>query len=399
MTKVELLAPAGDLEKLKIAILYGADTVFIGGPVFGLRARASNFTLEDIKEAVKFAHERGKKVYVTTNIVPHNEDISQLVDYLKYLSEIEVDAIIVSSLYIAKVAKEVVPNLEVHLSTQMSVANSYATKFIKNLGIKRIVLARELSLKDLEELRKNTTCDLEVFIHGGMCVSYSGRCMLSNYMTNRDANRGGCAHSCRWNYDLYYDNQILNDDGNYFNIASKDLNAFTVVPKLIDIGVQSLKIEGRMKSIYYIATVVRAYRNLIDEYLRTGKVNYNYYEEELKKAESRESSTGFLLGQVTKDQQLYNQRSEKITKEFCGYVLDYDEQSNIATIEQRNYFEPGDYLEFFGPSLPNTTYQVTKIFSEEGQELDAARHPQQILKIYVPFKLAKHDMVRRLTKN
>lgn len=399
MKKIELLAPAGDLEKLKIAIRYGADAVFIGGPVFGLRARASNFTLEDIKEGVEFAHSYNKKVYVTMNIVPHNEDLETLEDYLRKLAEINVDAIIVSSLYIADVAKRVAPSVEIHLSTQMSAANTNIINFMHELGISRVVLAREVTLEELTTIRANTTCELEVFIHGGMCVSFSGRCMLSNYMTNRDANRGGCAHSCRWNYNLYQDNELLNDDGKYFNMASKDLNAIAIIPTLIDLGIESLKIEGRMKSIYYIATVVRAYRNLIDEYQATGKVDWEYYIEEIKKAESRQSSTGFLLGQVTTEQQLYNQRSENITKEFCGYVLDYDEQTNIATIEQRNYFEPGDELEFFGPQLKNIKFTISEIYDEKGEKLDAARHPQQILKIHVPFKLQMHDMVRRLTKN
>lgn len=398
MNKIELLAPAGDLERLKIAIMYGADAVYIGGKEFSLRARASNFTLEDIKEGCEFAHEHNAKLFVTMNIIPHNEDLEGLEEYLLALSDAKVDAIIVASMHIAKIALKVVPDIEVHLSTQMSVANSAAVNYIESLGIKRIVLARETTLKQIADIRKNSSAELEVFIHGGMCVSYSGRCMLSNYMTNRDANRGGCAHSCRWNYTLMDQETVINDENEYFNMSSKDLMAIRQIPQLIDLGVKSLKIEGRMKSIYYIATVVRTYRQLIDEYYETGTVDFDYYLEEISKAENRLSSTGFLLGQATTAEQLYNMRSEIPTKEFVGYVLDYDEETQMALIEQRNYFSQNDELEFFGPNLKNTKYKIEKIYDEDLNELEVARHPQQKLKIFVPFKLSKHDMIRLVRK-
>lgn len=398
MEKIELLAPAGDLERLKIAVLYGADAVFIGGKEFSLRARASNFSLADIKEGCEFAHKHQAKVYVTMNIVPHNDDLAGLEDYLLSLVDCQVDAIIVASMHIAQMALKVAPSLEVHLSTQMSVANSAAVNYIHSLGISRIVLAREVSLAEIEKISKNTTAELEVFIHGGMCASYSGRCMLSNYMTNRDANRGGCAHSCRWNYTLMSNEQVINDENEFFNMGSKDLMAIRQIPKMIDIGVKSLKIEGRMKSVYYIATVVRTYRKLIDDYYSTKEIDYEFLLEEISKAENRLSSTGFLLAPPTPNEQLYNMRSEVPTKEFVGYVLDYDEISQMALIEQRNYFSPNDELEFFGPKLNNTRYKIGKIYDEELNELEVARHPKQKLKIFVPFKLSKHDMVRLIRK-
>lgn len=394
MKKIELLAPAGDLERLKIAIMYGADAVFIGGKEFSLRARASNFSLSDIKEGCEFAHQHQAKVYVTMNIVPHNDDLVGLEEYLLALVECKVDAIIVASMHIAQTAIKVAPSLEVHLSTQMSISNSSAVNFISNLGLKRIVLAREVTLAQIAQIKQNTTAELEVFIHGGMCASFSGRCMLSNYMTNRDANRGGCAHSCRWNYTLMNDEKIINDNNEFFNMGSKDLMAIKQIPKLIEIGVESLKIEGRMKSVYYIATVVRTYRNLIDDYYSGKEIDYDFYLEEISKAENRLSSTGFLLGPPTPNEQLYNMRSEVPTKTFVGYVLDYDEESQMALIEQRNYFSPFEVLEFFGPKLNNTQYQIGKIYDEELNELEVARHPQQRLKIFVPFRLSKHDMVR-----
>ena len=287
MKKVELLAPAGNLQKLKMAYLYGADAVYVGGKSFSLRARASNFTLDDIKEAAEFALSLGKKLYITMNVVPHNVDLIELEEYLKFLESVNVTGIIVSSLYIASVAKEVAPKLERHLSTQDSVTNSNAIKYYENKGFSRVVLGRETTLKEMAEIRKNTDLELEVFIHGGMCTSYSGRCMLSNYMTNRDANRGGCAHSCRWNYDIYKDGNKLNTD-EFFNIGSKDLIATYYIKDLLDIGVDSLKIEGRMKSLYYIAVVVGGYRKLIDKYYENNDLSIEDikdFESEILKAE------------------------------------------------------------------------------------------------------------------
>lgn len=408
--KIELLAPAGSLEKLKVAVLYGADAVYIGGKKFSLRARANNFSSEDIKEACEFAHKHKAKVYVTMNVLPHNNDLEGLVEYLKYLEEVHVDGIIASSMTIIDTCLKYTKNLEVHVSTQQSIANSQTCNYLQSLGVKRVVLARELNLNEIARIRRDTDIGLEVFIHGGMCSSFSGRCMLSNHMVNRDANRGGCAHSCRWNYDLYDENNIKINDECYFNIGSKDLIALKEIARLIEIGVDSLKIEGRMKSEYYIATVVRTYRKLIDKYYEIfackdsmkrrellSKLDYNLYLKEIKKAENRLASTGFLNNNVTVNEQLYV-RDEKPTKEFVANVLEYNKKKKIVTLKQRNYFRIGDELEFFGPKLENTIYRVEEIFDEDGNNLDAARHPEQIIKLNIDFKCSKGDMVRLVKK-
>ncbi len=391
----ELLAPAGDLEKLKIAILYGADAVFIGGQEFSLRARASNFTLADIKEGADFAHQFGKKLYVTTNIIPHNENMGELIEYLKGLESAGVDAIIAASPYIVKTALDHT-SIPVHISTQQSVVNSSAVKFWKDMGAERVVLGRELDIDEISEITSKSEVEIEVFIHGGMCASYSGRCTLSNNMTDRDANRGGCAHSCRWNYDLYSDDEKISDDSMPFSMSSKDLQTLRFIPKLIDANVASLKIEGRMKSIHYIATVVRTYRLLIDEYTQTGTVkDMNYYEEEIRKAENRLTSYGFLAGMPKAEQQLYNLRSEEPTKEFLGIVIDYDAITGYATIEQRNHFKPCEEVELVGPKYQRKMV-VENIYDEQMNLLDAARHPKQILKIKVPFEVHAFDMLRKV---
>lgn len=398
MKKVELLAPAGNLEKAKIALLYGADAVYVGGKEFSLRARASNFTREDLKDLSEFAHNLNKKMYVTCNIIPHNDDFAGLDDYLKFLSEIGVDAIITSSLGLIQKAKVIAPNVEIHISTQTSITNSKAIKFWQTVGATRVVLAREISIKEIEKIRKNTSLELEVFIHGGMCASYSGRCTLSNYMTKRDANRGGCAHSCRWNYSLIYGKKQLNLPSEFFNMGSKDLMSIDQIERLIKVGTASLKIEGRMKSPYYIATVVRSYRMVIDEYYNLGfvkKETLEFAKHEIQKAENRLTSCGFLEGMVTPNEQLYEVRNEEPTKEYVGYVLSYDEETKTAVIEQRNYFKLGDTLEFFGPNLPNTLYVVEKMIdATTNEELDVARHPLQQFKMQVPFTVHPHDMVR-----
>jgi putative protease len=402
MKRVELLAPAGDLEKAKIAIMYGADAVYVGGKKFSLRARASNFDISDIKELATFAKEYGSKVYVTMNIVPHNEDMDGLISYLQDLVDAKVDAIIASSPYIIETAKKYAKSLEIHLSTQQSTMNSLATKYWLGEGITRVVLGREANLDEIKDIIDRTKAEIEVFIHGGMCVAYSGRCMLSNHMTNRDANRGGCAHSCRWNYSLFDGETKINEEG-FYHFGSRDLMAISYIPKMIDIGVASLKIEGRMKSIYYIATVVRCYRNLIDEYIqKNGQLSDQdiaIYLDEIKKAENRIAGSGFLSGKAGIDSQLYDMRAEQPTKEFIGYVIDYDQVSQIATIEQRNYFEVNDRVEFFGPKLPNTQTVIEQMWDQSNHPLEIARHPKQILTIKTDVKLNKHDMMRLVSRN
>lgn len=398
MNKIELLAPAGNLEKLKIAYLYGADAVYAGGKYFSLRARASNFDLEDIKKASQIAQELGKKFYVTMNIVPHDGDLENLEEYLRYLESVNVTGIIVSSLYIANVSKRVSPKLERHLSTQDSVNNSLAIKYYEEKGFSRVVLARETSISEIRKIKDKTKIQLEVFIHGGMCTSFSGRCMLSNYLTQRDANRGGCAHSCRWNYDVY--DEDLQKTKSYLNIGSKDLCAINYISDLININVDSLKIEGRMKSLYYIAVVVRTYRKLIDRIYELKELNQSItkeelivFENEILKAENRETSCGFMKGMVSLKEQLYNSPLDNPTKDFLGIVIDYD--GEYVTLEQRNYFTEGTTVEFFGPDMENKTFVIGKITDTKGNVLDACRHPLEIVRFTLPFAVKKYDMMRK----
>ena len=398
MNKIELLAPAGNLEKAKIALLYGADAVYVGGKSFSLRARASNFTTTDIRELCNFAHGLNKKVYVTMNIIPHDEDLIELEKYLKDIESCGVDAIITSSLYIIKTCEKVAPRIERHVSTQMSITNSNTINHWKQMNVSRVVLARENTLEEIKHIANNTDLELEVFIHGGMCSSYSGRCVLSNHMTDRDANRGGCAHSCRWNYHLYEGSKKLNKKNQFYNIGSKDLMAIRFIPDLIDLNVASLKIEGRMKSTYYLATVVGCYRKIIDLYYENGTIKeeeFIWFEREIAKAENRLTSTGFYNGIPTINEQLYDTRCEQPTQEYIGYVLDY--KDGIATIEQRNYFCVGDLVEAFGPNIDITRFVIEKLIDvETNTEETVARLPLQKFYINCPVKLSKHDMLRKL---
>lgn len=393
MRKIELLAPAGDLEKLKIAILYGADAVFIGGEEFSLRSRASNFTLADIKEATDFAHKHNAKVHVTCNIVMHNIDLDGLLAYLKALEAANVDAIITSSLYMLKLAKENT-NLEVHMSTQLSTLNTEGVKLFEKLKATRVVLGRELNLSEIIAIKKNSNLEIEAFIHGGMCSSLSGRCMLSNNMTNRDANRGGCAHSCRWNYNLYANGQKVNQAGDYFSFSAKDLEALKFIPSLIDNKIDSLKIEGRMKSIHYVATVTNTYRQLIDEYYENGYIaDYNKYYDMLKKAENRLLGTGFYEHDVTINEQLYDLNLSVPTKNFIGIVLEYDRENKRCHIEQRNYFKVGDLVEVFTPTK-SFTLRILDLYTEDGEAIEVARHPKQKLYFTSDTVLEPYDMLR-----
>lgn len=386
---VELLAPAGDLEKLRYAYHYGADACYIGGLEYSLRARASNFSAADIKEACALKNSYGKKLYVTLNIIPHNENLEGLVDYLHMLEEAGVDGVIVASPYIMKMVKKHT-KMEVHISTQQSVVSSYSIDFFKSLGANRIVLGRELTLSEIKEIKNSTNLDLEVFIHGGMCASYSGRCTLSNTFTLRDANRGGCAHSCRWSYDLY-DNGIKINEEIPFKMGSKDLEAVKEITTLIEIGINSLKIEGRMKSIHYLATIINTYRMLIDEYKETGKIeDYDYYQTEIKKAENRVTAQGFLRGMPTKDSQIYDS-SEVPNKAFVGIIKKCGE---YTLIEQRNYFRVGDTLEVFSPSKKVKRFKVEEILNENKEPVDAARHPQEIIYLKIPFLVKEYDLLR-----
>ena len=387
---IELLSPAGDLEKLKIAYLYGADACYIGGQNYSLRANANNFSKEDIKEACSYAHKLGKKLYVTVNIVFHNEDTSSLCEYLKYLEECQVDAIIVSDPLVIDLVNKKNINLEIHLSTQASTSNSESVKYWLSKGVKRVVLAREVGASSIKKIIHETGADIEVFLHGAMCTCFSGRCVLSNYFTNRDSNRGGCAQVCRFVFDLDQKRD------NKYSIATKDLNLSYYIPDLIEMGVSSLKIEGRMRSSYYIATVISCYRKLIDAYY-----NNSFNEELLKKvskilfrASNRESSSQYFKGFADQSDQYYGDRMEVSNQDFLGIVLGYDSKNKMLIIEQRNYFKKGDSAIIFTPFLEEHKISFSKIYNNDLEELDCARHPREIIKIPFDKALPKNSMMR-----
>ncbi|MBR3199596.1 MAG: U32 family peptidase [Bacilli bacterium] len=395
MEKPELLAPAGDLERLKIALLYGADAVYIGG-MFNLRANTPNSTLEDLKEGVEYAHKLNKKVYVTVNIAMHNKECEKIKPYLKELKKINVDAIIISDPGLIKMAKEI--GLEVHLSTQNSTLNKKSVKFWENEGVSRIVLARECSKEDIKDIKENNKIELEVFIHGAICASYSGRCVLSNYLTNRDSNRGGCSQICRWDFDLYNENKKIEGE-KPFTFCTKDLSMAKYLPDLINLGVDSLKIEGRMRSVYYIATVVKTYRSIIDEYFNNKKT-YKYnkeYEKILDDVANRESITQFFDGNFGKDVQYYNGRKETTNQEFIGIVLSYDEKNKLAKVEQRNHFKKGDNIEIFGPKT-RQKLKINDIYDEDMNIIEIVRHPKQIVYLKVPEKVEENYMIKCIDK-
>ncbi len=387
---VELLSPAGDLEKLKIAYLYGADACYIGGKNFSLRANASNFSNDEIKEACRVAHSLNKRLYVTINIVFHDDDVEGLLEYLCFLEDCDVDAVIVSDPLVIDMIQENNINLEIHFSTQGSTTNKESVKYLMSKGISRIVLAREVSAYDIRNIIEETGASIEVFLHGAMCTCYSGRCVLSNYFTGRDSNRGGCAQVCRFVFDLDKKRDIQ------YSIATKDLNLGKEIPKLIEMGVSSLKIEGRMRSIYYIATVISCYRNLIDAYY-----NNSFTPTLVKKmmtildrVANRESSNQYFKGNVNSDDQYYIGREEVSNKDFLGIVISYDEDNKMIVLEQRNYFKIGDKVNIFTPSLKEYNFVIDKIYDEEGNLLECARHPKQIVKIPYSEKIEVSSMMR-----
>ncbi|MBS4540030.1 U32 family peptidase [Clostridium sp. D2Q-11] len=405
MRDVELLAPAGDLEKLKMAITYGADAVYLGGEEFGLRAQAKNFTIDQIKEGLEFAHQRGKKVYVTLNIIPHNDDLSGLDEYVLKLNDIGVDAVIVSDPGVFSIVKELVPDMEMHLSTQANTTNYGTANFWFKQGVQRIVVARELSLEEIKNIKDNTPKELEIeaFVHGAMCISYSGRCLLSNYMTGRDANRGECAQACRWKYNLVEEKRpgeyypVYEDENGTYIYNSKDLCMIKHIPQVIEAGVKSLKIEGRMKSSYYVATIIRSYRMAIDTYLANPeKYVYNdIWLEEIKKASYRDFTTGFYFNKPTEEDQLYGSSSYIRNYDFLGLVLDYNEETKIATVEQRNRIFDEDTVEIFGPNKEYFVQQIVRMWDKDDNPIDVAPHAKQIIKIKVDKPVEKWDMIRK----
>ncbi len=391
--KIELLSPAGDLERLKVTLLYGADAVYIGGQDYSLRANANNFSIEEIKEACNFAHALNKKVYLTLNIVFHNEDISGVDKYIQEVAHAGIDAFIVSDPFIIKYIKTNFPKVEVHLSTQNSTTNIEAVNFFKQEGVDRVVLARELSICEIKDIIDKTGIDVEVFIHGAMCTFYSGRCTLSNYLTNRDSNRGGCSQVCRFAFTMENNDQK-------FTMATKDLNASRYISTLMDIGVTSLKVEGRMRSLYYLATVIGCYRRIIDAHY-----NHQLTEEKLRKEEkilsrvaNRETSAHYLYHEADFTDQYYTGRQEISNQDFLGLVTSYDPKEKIVTLVERNYFEIGDEVELFTPNGEVYSFTIQDMYDENMNLITVARHPEEIIKLKVDGDITSYSMLRKKVK-
>ncbi|HBK84491.1 MAG TPA: peptidase U32 [Firmicutes bacterium] len=406
MQKPELLAPAGTLEKLKFAITYGADAVYLGGPMWGLRAYAGNFTMEDIADGVSFAHARGARVYVTVNMIPHNDDLDGLDDYLRQLAALGVDAFIISDPGILTVAKEVAPQVARHLSTQANVVNYRSAQFWVDQGVSRLILARELALTEIAEIGQHVAAELEVFVHGAMCISYSGRCLLSNYLTGRDANRGACAQPCRYQYYLVEEKRpgqyfpITEDARGTYIMNSKDLCIIEQLPKLLQLNIHGLKIEGRMKSVHYVATVTKVYREAIDAYY-ANPVAYRFqpqWLDELAKASNRSFTTGFYFGAPGPDDHVYEGELYERQYDFVGVVQRYDAAMQLLWVEQRNNFQLGDALEILQPQGAGGELVINKMFNETGVEITVARHAQMLVAIPCQQPLQPMSLLRRQTK-
>ncbi len=405
MRPVELLIPASSLEVLKIAVIYGADAVYIGGEVFGLRAKAKNFSMEDMAEGIQFAHEHGVKVYVTANILAHNGDLEGVREYFTQLKEIKPDALIISDPGIYTIAKEICPEIERHISTQANNTNYGTYQFWWNQGAKRVVTARELSLNEIAEIRKNIPDEMEIetFVHGAMCISYSGRCLLSNYFTGRDANQGACTHPCRWKYAVVEEKRpgeylpvYENERGTYiFN--SKDLCMIEHIPELIEAGIDSFKIEGRMKTALYVATVARTYRKAIDDYLTSPekyKENMDWYLEQISNCTYRQFTTGFFFGKPSEESQIYDNNTYIKEYTYLGIVGNCNEEG-LYRIEQRNKFSVGEQIEVMKPDGRNILVTVKRIVDEDGNEMESAPHPKQVLYIDLGQELEMYDILRR----
>ena len=404
MNKPELLAPGGSLEKLKTAIEYGADAVYVGGEAFSLRTAAENFSIEELKEGIEFAHERGKKVYLTANIIPHNDDIKKFEDFITEMSPLGFDAVLIADPGMLDIVKELAPEMQIHISTQANNVNYRSAVFWHRQGAKRVVLAREMSFAEIAEIRKNIPSDLELeaFVHGAMCISYSGRCLLSNYLTSRDANQGSCSHPCRWKYSLVEEKRpgqymdVFENDRGTFIFNSKDLCMIEHIPELVKSGISSLKIEGRVKTAYYVATVVGAYRREIDKYFADPE-NYKFNPEELDelcKVSHRPYTTGFYYHKPDSQTQVYTSSSYIREYNLVGIVLDYDEKTGIATITQRNRFFKGDEVEIMHPMQPYFRQVIGDMVNEDGESIDVANHAEMIVKFKTDRPVAKGDMLR-----
>ncbi|SHG59732.1 peptidase U32 family protein [Ornithinibacillus halophilus] len=403
--KPEVLAPAGTLEKLKTAFVYGADAVYIGGNQYGLRSRAGNFSYDEMREGVAFANQYNGKVYVAANMVTHEGDAEGAGDFFKTLRDIGIHAVIVSDPALIEICAMEAPGLPIHLSTQASATNYETLNFWKEEGLERVVLAREVGMDEIKEIRQNTDVEIEAFIHGAMCISYSGRCTLSNHMSNRDANRGGCSQSCRWKYDLFempqpeqHNSLLEGDPVEAFSMSAVDMTMIRHIPDLVENGVDSLKIEGRMKSIHYVSTVSNVYRQAIDAYCADPD-NYEFkqeWEDELWKVAQRELATGFYYGMPTENEQLFGERRKIPAYNFIGQVLDYDEESQIATIQQRNNFGVGDEVEFYGPGFTHLYQKIESLWDAEGNPIERAPRAMMTVKMKVDAPVKALDMMRKL---
>ena len=405
MRRPELLIPASSLEVLKIAVIYGADAVYIGGEAFGLRAKAKNFSMEEIREGIAFAHAHDVKVYITANILAHNGDLDGVREYFAELREIKPDALIISDPGVYMIAKEVCPEIERHISTQANNTNYGTYRFWYEQGAKRVVSARELSLAEIKEIRANIPDDLEIetFIHGAMCISYSGRCLLSNYFTGRDANQGACTHPCRWKYSVVEEKRpgeylpvYENERGTYiFN--SKDLCMIEHIPELMESGIDSFKIEGRMKTALYVATVARTYRRAIDDYKQSPELyreHMAWYQEQISNCTYRQFTTGFFFGKPSDEAQIYDNNTYVKEYTYLGIVGEQNEEG-LYRVEQRNKFSVGESIEVMKPDGANITVTVQRIVDEEGNDMESAPHPKQVLYIDLGQPLAMYDILRR----
>ncbi|RYG71984.1 U32 family peptidase [Lentibacillus lipolyticus] len=402
--KPEILAPAGTLEKLKIAIRYGADAVYIGGNRFGLRSRAGNFSYDEMKEGVDFAKKHHAKVYVAANMVTHEGDEEGAGEFFRTLRDIGINAVIVSDPALIEICAIEAEGLPIHLSTQASATNYETLNFWQQEGLERVVLAREVSMEEIKEIRQNTDVEIEAFIHGAMCISYSGRCTLSNHMSNRDANRGGCSQSCRWKYDLFeiprpgeQTSVLAGDPVEDFSMSAVDMSMIRHIPDLVENGVDSLKIEGRMKSIHYVSTVSNVYRKAIDTYCRDPE-NYIFkqeWENELWKVAQRELASGFYYGTPTENEQLFGKRRKIPAYAFVGQVLEYNAETQIATIQQRNNFGVGDVVEFYGPGFTHTYQTIEQLWDEEDVPIERAPKAMMIVKMKVNTPVKPFDIMRK----
>lgn len=402
MKKIELLAPAGNLYKLKIAVKYGADAIYIGGEAFSLRVAADNFTKAEMREGIEYAHSHGCKVYITANIIARNNDLPQMREYFKEIYEMGADAVIISDLGAFMVCKEAAPGLEIHVSTQANNTNYETVKAWYSLGAKRVVLAREMSIREVKEIRDNipADCDLEAFVHGAMCISYSGRCLLSNYMTHRDSNRGACAHPCRWNYALMEEKRqgeyfpVYENERGTFIMNSKDLCMINHVKELAESGVYSFKIEGRVKSEYYVATIISAYRRAIDDYYAGKEYNPEHFEE-ICKVSHRDYYTGFFFGMPEEGAQVFGSNSYIRDWDIVGLVREYDEETGIARVEQRNRFFKGDEIEVMRPMDASYTQTVQGLWDAERNEIEVANHAAATIYIKLDKSTPPDSMIRK----